>query len=243
MGDTAGKYIPPARRPGPDQQQQVLGSDCMRSVTPRCQLPLPARRRGTPAPWEPASHMCRSWSAGCAASLWCSSGSSRSSSSSAQSSSAWIFSQTPCAISLCMRFLDQRGKQKETQNQKGAPAERLHAAGSAPALAGWRGQAEPKGTQSRALQGQSSPCCQSFLGIHEITPLTSLFLMQNEMSLDISAHPRTTCLLDQGLHRITPAAQTHHCAYKRKPKEVTASSAAGQHVHLCLDVRWPLRNF
>lgn len=72
------------------------------------------------------------------ASLWYSSGSSRSSSSSAQSSSAWIFSQTLCAISLYMHFLDRQRKQKETQNQKRAPTELLHAASLAPALTGWR---------------------------------------------------------------------------------------------------------
>lgn len=141
---TAGKYNHHAWQSGPDLQQQALiqpavpGTNCIRSPTSRFQPLLPARRQGTPALWEPESHTCRSWSAGCVASLWYSSGSSRSSSLSARSSSAWIFSQTPCVISLYMHFLHRQRKQKETQNQKRGPAELLHAAGSAPALTAWR---------------------------------------------------------------------------------------------------------
>lgn len=85
------------------------------------------------------------------------------------------------------------------------------------------GHTKPKGNSwSRELRGHSSLCYQRFPGIHEITALTLFSLMQNEMSLDISAQSRATHLLDQGLNWITPAAQTQLCMYKRKPKEVTA---------------------
>lgn len=42
---------------------------CIRSIPHHVQPRLPARRRGTPALWEPVSRMCHSWSAGCVASL------------------------------------------------------------------------------------------------------------------------------------------------------------------------------
>ena len=56
------------------------------------------------------------------------------------------------------------------------------------------GHIKPKGNSwSRELQGHLLLCYQSFPGIHKITALTSFFLMQNEMSLDISAQELLAC--------------------------------------------------
>lgn len=178
-----------------------------RPRTPGSPPRSPARRRGTPAPWEPASRTCRSWSAGCAASLWCSSGSSRSPSSSAQSSSAWIFSRTPRATSLYTRFLRRQRKQKETWAQTRAPA-----ASSDPAGALEEGAESPRGraaatSRSHEPQRHSSLCCQSFPGTRETAAPALFLLTEDEASLDTSAQSGATPLLGRGRNGIRAAAQ------------------------------------